>query len=91
MAYHVEWSNAAIKELKRLDAQTNRLIRAWVRKNLEGCEMPRAVIGGKPLQGMAAGWRYRVGSYRILVTITDEILLIRVVRVGHRQGVYSDL
>ncbi|MCL2756960.1 MAG: type II toxin-antitoxin system RelE/ParE family toxin [Coriobacteriia bacterium] len=91
MTYHVVWSSAAIKDLKQLDAQTSRLIRAWVSSNLEGCSNPRTIIGGKQLQGHKDGWRYRVGSYRILVTIVDEELLIRVVRAGHRQGVYRNM
>lgn len=91
MAYRVQWSNAAVKDLRRLDAQTNRLIRTWVRNNLENCDNPRTIAGGKPLQGRKSAWRYRVGSYRLLVTILDEELLIRVVKAGHRQGVYSNL
>ncbi|MCL2745662.1 MAG: type II toxin-antitoxin system RelE/ParE family toxin [Coriobacteriia bacterium] len=91
MGYRVQWSSAAVKDLKRLDPQTNRLMRVWVRNNLENCTNPRAITGGKPLQGRKGGWRYRVGSYRLLVTIVDEELLIRVVRAGHRQGVYSSL
>ncbi|MCL2525741.1 MAG: type II toxin-antitoxin system RelE/ParE family toxin [Coriobacteriia bacterium] len=91
MGYRVQWSNAAVKDLRRLDPQANRLIRAWVRKNLEGCDNPRAIAGGKSLQGRKGGWRYRVGSYRLLVTIVDDELLVQVVRAGHRQGVYSKL
>ncbi|MCL2605779.1 MAG: type II toxin-antitoxin system RelE/ParE family toxin [Coriobacteriia bacterium] len=91
MSYRVQWSNAAVKDLKRLDPQTNRLIRVWVRNNLEGCDNPRTITSGKPLQGRKGGWRYRVGTYRLLVTIVDEELLIQVVRAGHRQGVYSNL
>ena len=91
MAYHVSWSSAAIKDLEHLDARANHLIRAWVKNNLEGCDNPRIIAGSKPLQGRKHGWRYRVGSYRILVTSIDEELLIRVVRAGHRQGVYSNL
>jgi len=91
MPYHVEWSNAAIKELKRLDPQVNRLLRAWVRNNLEGCDNPRTIHGGKSLQSREGGWRYRVGTYRILVTIYDEKLLIRIIKAGHRHGVYGNL
>ena len=91
MTYHVKWSNAAFKSMKLLDAQTNHLIRAWVRNNLEGCENPRTIVGGKSLHGKKDGWRYRVGSYRILATIVDKELKIRIIRVGHRQGVYNKL
>ena len=91
MSYRVEWSKGSIKDLKKIDQKAGRLIRVWVRENLEGCENPRTVINGKSLQGTKNGWRYRIGSYRVLVEIVDERLLIKVVRAGHRQGVYRNL
>lgn len=89
MPYRVAWSNNSLKDLKKIDPKANRLIRVWVKNNLDGCENPRAIAGSKSLQGTRNGWRYRIGSYRILVEIHDETLLIKVVRAGHRQGVYK--
>jgi mRNA interferase RelE/StbE len=45
---------------------------------------------GGPLQGARLGglWRYRVGDYRILVEIKDEIVTVLVVGIGHRGEVY---
>ncbi len=34
-------------------------------------------------------YRVRVGRYRIVYEIRDEVLLVIVVAVGHRQGVYQ--
>ena len=33
-------------------------------------------------------YRVRQGVYRILYTIADDVLLVEVVEVGHRKGVY---
>ncbi|MBP7595109.1 MAG: type II toxin-antitoxin system RelE/ParE family toxin, partial [Candidatus Microthrix sp.] len=35
------------------------------------------------------GFRVRVGDYRILYTINDDILLVVVVTLGHRREVYD--
>lgn len=91
MNYEVVFTNAAIKSLKKIPKKQRLLVLAWINENLNGCENPRAIHGGKQLQGTENGWRWRVGSYRILGQIRDEILEIKVVRVGHRQGVYSNL
>ena len=33
-------------------------------------------------------WRYRVGDWRIVVRIEDEILRVLVLRIAHRREVY---
>lgn len=88
MAYRVEYTSAALKQLKKMDRFDARLIVSWIDKNLEGCEDPR--VHGKGLTANHAGeWRYRVGSYRILCVIQDDRLVIEVFSVGLRSTVYE--
>ena len=88
MAYRVEYSKAALKQLKRMDRFDARLLTSWIGKNLEGCEDPRA--HGKGLSANRSGeWRYRVGDYRILCTIHDDVLVIEIFSIGHRSSVYK--
>ena len=91
MSYEVEWSRVATKELLSIEKKQRLMILKWVDDNLASCENPKAIPGSKALKGMKDGWRYRVGSYRILATISEGKLLIEIVRVGHRQGVYKNL
>ena len=42
MAYRVEYSKSALKQLKKMDRFDARLITSWIGKNLEGCDNPRA-------------------------------------------------
>ena len=87
MIYHLELSDAAKKDLKKLDKHDALLLLGWMRKNLDGLENPR--IKGKALVGNLAGaWRYRVGNYRIIARIEDDRLVILVVSVGHRREIY---
>ena len=59
--YKVEFSESALKALKKLDKQTARVIKNWVIKHLVDCDDPR--VHGKALKGNLAGiWRYRVGA-----------------------------
>ena len=88
MTYHVEFTARALKELKKLDRQTAALILGWIRKNLEGCNNPRA--HGKGLTANRSGeWRYRVGDYRLLAEIQGGKLVILMLTVGHRSEVYK--
>ncbi len=88
MAWHVEYTKAALKQLKKMDRFDARLILGWIEKNLEGCEDPR--VYGKALTANHSGeWRYRVGNYRILCMIEDGRLVVEVFSVGHRSEVYK--
>lgn len=88
MTYHVVFTKAALKELKKLDRQTAAMITGWVRKNLEGCEDPRQ--HGKGLTANRSGqWRYRVGDYRLLAEIQDDKIVILILKVGHRSEIYK--
>ena len=84
MSYRVKLKKKAQKELDRLDAKSKLLVLKWIKENLENCDNPRAVAGGKTVEGVENGWRWRVGSYRILAVIEDEEITILVFRVGHR-------
>ena len=88
MTYRVEFSKSALKELKKMDRGTAAMILGWVRKNLEGCENPRA--HGKGLTANKSGqWRYRIGDYRLLAEIQEDRIVILVLHVGHRSEVYN--
>ena len=86
--YQVKFSESALKELKKLDKQTARVIKNWVVKNLVDTPDPR--IHGKALTGNLKGiWRYRVGDYRLFADIQDEVLTILIFEVLHRREAYE--
>lgn len=91
MSWTVRFTKRAKKELASLDKKQRLLLEGWILDNLEGCENPRAIHGGKHLVGTECGWRYRVGSYRIVCSLLDDEIIIEIVRVGHRQNVYENL
>lgn len=88
MKYKVQFTKRAMKDLKKLDRNTSALILGWVRKNLENCENPR--LHGKGLTANRSGqWRYRVGDYRLLAEIEDNIITILILNIGHRSDIYK--
>jgi mRNA interferase RelE/StbE len=44
--------------------------------------------GCEKLAGMESFYCIRVGDYRIVYQIQDEVLLVLVVKIGHRREVY---
>ena len=85
--FHVVSTPQFDKEFNKLDPYIQKLLGAWIRKNLEGCSNPRAL--GKALVGNHKGrWRYRIGDYRLICEIKDEELVILAISVGHRSSIY---
>jgi len=88
MGYKVRFKNSAVKQLKKLDKQTARLIKNWVIKNLVDTEDPTQ--HGKALTGNLKGiWRYRVGDYRLFAEIEDKEVTIVIFEVAHRREIYK--
>ena len=88
MVYDVQLSDGAEKSLAKMDHFHAIIIISWIEKNLKGCENPRS--RGTPLVGDKKGyWRYRVGEYRIIADIQDSIVLIEIIRIGHRREAYD--
>lgn len=86
--YRVELTAGARKQLKKMDRFDARILATWIKNNLDGCADPRAF--GKGLTANRSGeWRYRVGSYRILALIHDDIVTIEVFSIGRRDKVYD--
>lgn len=65
MIYQLTTTDKFDKAFKKLDRQTQKIIEAWIDKNLIGCENSR--IHDRGLTANRSGqWRYQVGDYRIL-------------------------
>lgn len=87
MSYSVETTARFDKEFRKLDRYTQRMIRAWIEKNLVNCDDPRAQ--GKGLSANRSGqWRYRIGDYRLICLIEDDRLIIIALTNGHRSEIY---
>ena len=88
MAWSVELSETAERELDKLDAQPRKRILKFLHERVAKLEDPRSI--GEALHGSPLGefWKYRVGDYRLICKIEDERLVVLVLRVGHRREIY---
>ena len=88
MAWSLEFSPAAEKDLSKLDPQVKARILKYLFNRLAQSDVPKTL--GEPLSGSQynGAWRFRVGDYRIVVRIYKDRLLVMVVEVGHRREVY---
>ena len=85
--WRVEFDDRAAKQLFKIGSVDRKRIRSFVEQRILAGGNPRA--HGKALTGdMSEYWSYRVGDYRLLARIRDEVFLVLVVEVGNRRDVY---
>ncbi|RIH88178.1 Toxin RelG [Calidithermus terrae] len=88
MGYRIEFDPRAEKELAKLDREVARRILRFLRERVATLDDPRGI--GEALHGPELGrfWKYRVGDYRLICHIQDQIIAVLVLRIGHRRDVY---
>ena len=88
MAWKIELSSMARKQLHALDRTVQKKIVDYLAERIEGCKSPRHF--GEALSANRAGlWRYRVGDYRIICEIQDDKVIVLVLTIGHRLELYK--
>jgi len=88
MAWSIDFDPRAKRELKQLDPQVSHRLSRFLFQRIAPLEDPRSI--GQALKGTEFGdlWKYRVGDYRIIVSIEDKRVRILVVRIGNGREVY---
>ena len=84
MTYRLRFTPAVNKHISKLDRPVATRIKLYV----ADLDLTNPRSSGKPLAGDSGFWRYRVGDYRILASISDHEVLVLVVAISHRRQVY---
>ena len=82
--YRIELRPAAVRSLRKLEPQVRRRVQGAIALLAQDPRPP----GARALQGRP-GLRVRVGDYRIIYAVEDDVLLVIVVRLGHRGDIYD--
>ena len=82
--YKLVFKKSVAKDLRPIP---NKDVTRILQRMKELQENPRPV-GSEKLSGQER-YRIRQGVYRIIYEVTDELLVVTVVKVGHRRHVYK--
>lgn len=83
--YTITFKKKAEKELRKIPVNMLTKVAAAID---ELAEEPRP-NGSKKLKGSEEElWRIRIGVYRVIYHIEDEIRIVNVRKVGHRKDIY---
>ena len=88
MAWTVDFTDLAQRQLDRLDRQVSDRVISYMSERVATLDNPRD-RGERLRWNLRDYWRYRVGDYRVICDIQDETLVVLVVGVGHRRAIYG--
>lgn len=89
MVWTVKVDEKALKDLKKIDNQNAKRIVEFLHKHVPSLENPRQNGMALKRSDLSEFWRYRVGKYRIIVRIEDDIMQVIAVRIGLREKIYK--
>lgn len=84
--YKITFKKSAEKEIQKLPSNVvSRIVPV-----IEGLSKNPRPTGSKKLAGSKENiWRVRVGDYRVVYLIAEEVKIVEVRRVGHRKDIYK--
>jgi mRNA interferase RelE/StbE len=85
--YRLEYKRSVKKELQRLPKGARVAI---VRKILALAGEPKPE-GSAKLKGSRNLYRFRHGDYRVVYSIDNDVIVVTIIRIGHRREVYRQL
>ncbi len=86
MVYSIDFKPIAKRQLAKLHKTIQHRLETKI-DALTGNPRPH---GYKKLQGFENRYRIRVGDYRVIYEIHDDVLLVLIVKIGHRRDIYGD-
>ena len=87
MSWIINYSAGSEKDLRLIDKTQRDRIKKVMDTRVSNLENPRSI--GESLSGpLKEYWKYRVGDYRVICDIQDNIITILVLAVGNRKQVY---
>lgn len=84
MNYQVIFSKGALKQFKKLSSD----LQERIQTHIDELAIEPRPNGVKKLENDL--YRIRVGDYRVIYQIQDNILLVNIVKVSHRSKAYRD-
>ena len=82
MTYRIVYDKPAVKFLKRQPREIQKRIISAIHKLPESGDV-------KPMAGHINEFRLRVGSYRVIYSVENDVLIVRVLDIGNRGDVYK--
>lgn len=85
MAYQIRIKKSAEKELEKLPLPAILILRTKILKLANNPFPP----GYKKLKGFKNQYRIRIGDYRVIYGIENQLFIIEILKIGDRKNIYD--
>jgi mRNA interferase RelE/StbE len=83
----IRYTDQALRDLRGIDSVVGRRILDFMDKRVARLRDPRQI--GERLHGkLGTYWRFRIGDYRAICEVKDELVTVIVIAIGHRREIY---
>lgn len=84
-SYRLQLKASAAKEIEAIEP---RKVRRQIVERIASLAQEPRPPGCEKLAGLLQRYRIRQGAYRIVYSVVDNLLVVFVVKIGHRSSVY---
>ncbi len=82
--YSIQFVESAARSLKKIPANVQVRISAKI-EVLADNPYP---LGARKMRGDEHAYRIRIGDYRVVYDVLEDVIVVLVLRIGHRREVY---
>lgn len=86
-SYEIEFTHKAARQFAKLPSEVQRRLQPRIDSLATDPRSPAS----EQLEGLKNVRRVRVGAYRVVYRVEDDVLIVLIIRVGHRRDVYRRL
>ena len=86
MSWKITYKKSVKKDLKKISKDIKYIIRRAIEEKLIVDPLKFGVPLRRNLKGLM---KLRVGDYRIIYSIEEEVVTVHVIKIGHRKDVYE--
>jgi len=90
MEYKIQITPTALGCLRSI-RDANPIIFARIKKAIDRLAQDPQKIGSKLTDPLSRYWRIRVGDYRVIYMIQNDIVTVTILYAGHRKEVYKKI
>lgn len=83
-SFEIRWRKSAVKDLKAVRRDRITDIVSAINQLADNPHPP----DHKKLAGAERTYRIRVGDYRVIYEVLGQVLVVEVIKIGHRKDVY---